>query len=218
MITAFGEAFNNIVAHGYRDRSDGMLDVEADLGPDEITLNLIDNGVEVDFARVNPPDLDSMPEGGMGIFMIYALVDEVTYRGGKVNVLSLTKRTSRSVRSPHKRRSASTTASVPTPVCVITRRASATRWSTFTACGSRIMPCCVRFTEVTSATCGAISPDRNPRSMTPIPPSSASTTAIAARVIVSMLADTMGRLIVRCSENRVLRSIASGSRLGTIPS
>ena len=96
MITAFGEAFNNIVAHGYRDRSDGMLDVEADLSPEEITLNLIDDGVEVDFARVNPPDLDSMPEGGMGIFMIYALVDEVAYRGGKVNVLSLTKRTSSS--------------------------------------------------------------------------------------------------------------------------
>ena len=37
--------------------------------------------------------------------------------------------------------------------------------------------------------------------MTPMPPSSASTIAIAARVIVSMLADTIGRLSVRCSEN-----------------
>jgi hypothetical protein len=29
----------------------------------------------------------------MGVFMIHALVDEVIYRGGSPNVLSLTKRT-----------------------------------------------------------------------------------------------------------------------------
>ena len=64
-----------------------------------------------------------------------------------------------------------------------------------------MMPCCVRLTAATSATCGAMSPARKPRSMTPMPPSSASTTAIAARVMVSMLADTSGRLSVTCSEN-----------------
>jgi serine/threonine-protein kinase RsbW len=93
VITAFGEAFNNIVMHGYGGRSDGMIDVEADLSPEEITIRLMDTGVEVDFSSVAPPDLDSMPEGGMGVFMIHALVDKVTYRGGAVNVLSLTKRT-----------------------------------------------------------------------------------------------------------------------------
>ena len=69
-----------------------------------------------------------------------------------------------------------------------------------------MMPCCVRLTAATSATCGSMSPARNPRSMTPMPPSSASTIAIAARVTVSMLADTSGRLSVRCSENRADRS------------
>jgi serine/threonine-protein kinase RsbW len=95
MITAFGEAFNNIVMHGYSGRDDGVLDVEAHLAADSITLDLIDNGRAIDFARVNPPDLDSMPEGGMGMFMIHALVDEVVYRDGEVNVLSLTKRSPR---------------------------------------------------------------------------------------------------------------------------
>jgi serine/threonine-protein kinase RsbW len=94
MITAFGEAFNNIVTHGYFGRSDGMIDVVADLRADEVTIRLMDTGLEVDFASVVAPDLDSMPEGGMGVFMIRALVDEVTYQGGAVNVLSLTKRTS----------------------------------------------------------------------------------------------------------------------------
>jgi anti-sigma regulatory factor (Ser/Thr protein kinase) len=94
MVTAFGEAFNNIVIHGYRDRSDGTLEVEAELRADAMTLRLFDTGNAVDFAGVQPPDLESMPEGGMGVFMIHALVDEVVYRGGDPNVLSLTKRTS----------------------------------------------------------------------------------------------------------------------------
>jgi serine/threonine-protein kinase RsbW len=93
MITAFGEAFNNIVLHGYRDRSDGMLDVEAELSPDRMTLRLLDNGRAVDFGALPPPDLDTMPERGMGVFMIHALVDEVVYQAGTPNVLSLTKRT-----------------------------------------------------------------------------------------------------------------------------
>src|SRR5262245_9291490 len=81
-----------------------------------------------------------------------------------------------------------------------------------------MMPCWVRLTVETSTTCGPMSPARNPRSMTTIPPSSASTAAIADRVTVSMLADTIGRLSAMCSEKRVLRSITAGSRLGTTPS
>jgi hypothetical protein len=69
----------------------------AELGADEMTLTLIDTGQAVDFNGVNPPDLDSMPERGMGVYMIHALVDEVVYRGGAPNVLSLTKRTASSI-------------------------------------------------------------------------------------------------------------------------
>ena len=91
--TAFGEAFNNVVIHGYRNRTDGMLDVEAELGSDHMTLRLIDDGVQADLSSVTPPDLSTLPEGGLGIFMIHALVDEVVYNSGPRNVLSLTKRT-----------------------------------------------------------------------------------------------------------------------------
>ena len=94
MVTAFGEAFNNIVIHGYRGQEVGMLEVEAELCAGKMTLTLIDTGRPVDFDGLGDPDLDSLPEGGMGVFMIRALVDEVVYRGGAPNVLSLTKRIS----------------------------------------------------------------------------------------------------------------------------
>lgn len=95
LITAFGEAFNNVVTHGYRDCEVGMLEVEAELGPSQMVLRLRDEGRSVDFATVKPPDLESMPEGGMGIFLMHAMVDEVAYRGGNPNELTLTKRVNR---------------------------------------------------------------------------------------------------------------------------
>ena len=46
-----------------------------------------------------------------------------------------------------------------------------------------------------------MSPERKPRSMMPMPPSSAMAIAISARVIVSMLAETIGRRSrSRCGE------------------
>jgi serine/threonine-protein kinase RsbW len=94
MVTAFGEAFNNIVIHGYRGRPDGMLEIEAEITADRMTLRLIDMGQPVNFNGVEPPDLDTLPESGMGVFMIHSLVDDVQYSGGSPNVLSLIKRTS----------------------------------------------------------------------------------------------------------------------------
>lgn len=94
IVTAFGEAFNNVVIHAYRGRTDGMLDIEVELCADSMTLRLMDEGVAVNFGGLKPPDLDSMPERGMGVFMIHALVDEVVYESGQPNVLSLVKRAS----------------------------------------------------------------------------------------------------------------------------
>ena len=90
--TAFGEAFNNVVIHSDKNRNDGVLDVEAELGSDFVTLKLIDHGATADLSNVPTPDLDGLPEGGLGIFMMQSLMDEVVYRGGSPNVLSLTKR------------------------------------------------------------------------------------------------------------------------------
>ena len=73
-----------------------------------------------------------------------------------------------------------------------------------------MMMCCIRLTFSTSRTCGSMSPLRKPRSMMPRPPSSAWTIAIGARVTVSMLADTSGRLSVMWVEKRHDRSISDG--------
>jgi serine/threonine-protein kinase RsbW len=91
--TAFSEAYNNVVIHAYAHRNDGMLEVEVELASDRVKLTLRDTGASVDLSGVAVPDLDSLPEGGLGLYMMRALMDEVVYQSGPPNVLCLTKRT-----------------------------------------------------------------------------------------------------------------------------
>lgn len=90
--TAFGEAFNNVCIHAYAGKTDGVLEVDVEVAPGQVTLHLKDWGASADLSAVAEPDLDGLPEGGLGVFMMHALVDEVVYRSGSPNVLSLTKR------------------------------------------------------------------------------------------------------------------------------
>jgi serine/threonine-protein kinase RsbW len=90
VVSAFGEAFNNVALHAYRERR-GELHVEVELLPDRMTLRLLDHGASFDLDGVPRPDLDLLHESGMGVFIIRSFMDEVTYTPGVPNVLSMTK-------------------------------------------------------------------------------------------------------------------------------
>jgi serine/threonine-protein kinase RsbW len=76
VVSAVGEAFNNTVLHAYRGRSDGRVTIEVEPNGD---------------AAVPIPELEELPESGMGLFIIRSFMDEVVYRSGPPNVLSLRK-------------------------------------------------------------------------------------------------------------------------------
>ena len=90
VVSAFGEAFNNVAIHSYRG-SKGDLEVEIEIEGDRITIRLIDFGLTFDPMKVPEPDLDSLPESGMGIYIMRSFMDDVRYQSGSPNVLSLTK-------------------------------------------------------------------------------------------------------------------------------
>src|SRR5262249_50811236 len=92
VVSAFGEAFNNIAIHGYRGRNPGEVEIEIDPRKDGIRIELRDFGKSYDFEEAPAPNLEAMPESGLGIYIIKSFVDEVTYKAGNPNVLSLTKR------------------------------------------------------------------------------------------------------------------------------
>ncbi len=90
VVSAVGEAFNNIVLHGYAGRSDGVIEMAIDTEPDRITVEFRDYGDSFDPDAVAIPDLDLLPESGLGIFIIRSFMS-IRYRAGRPNILTLSK-------------------------------------------------------------------------------------------------------------------------------
>ena len=77
------EASTNIIRHAYRD-SEGHITIRAIVKKDSMTLSIIDQGMFFDPQRVKDPDLnryvDIGKKGGLGIFIMRKLMDEIDYR------------------------------------------------------------------------------------------------------------------------------------------
>jgi serine/threonine-protein kinase RsbW len=92
VISAVGEAYNNIVFHGYAGRKPGSIQVKIRNCSKGVRIEIRDTGASFDPAKAPPPDLDALPESGVGIFLMRSMVDEVSYVAGCPNVLTLVKR------------------------------------------------------------------------------------------------------------------------------
>jgi serine/threonine-protein kinase RsbW len=92
VISAVGEAYNNVVLHSYRGAG-GLVDIEIEQRRDRFTVRLRDTGDGFDPRRLRMPELDALPEGGMGMFIILRAMDEVSwYKEGVENVVTMVKR------------------------------------------------------------------------------------------------------------------------------
>lgn len=91
VISAFGEAFNNVAVHGHRDIVPAPVQIEVGWDSEQIEITMIDTGHTFDPSTIGPPDLDELPESGMGLFIMRACMDVVDYTPGPPNVLRLVK-------------------------------------------------------------------------------------------------------------------------------
>ena len=95
VVSAVSEAFNNIAIHGYSGCAPGSVELEIEAGDDAITVVLSDSGRGYDPQSVEPRDPGTLPESGMGLFIIDSFMDEVRYRSAEApalrNVLTLKK-------------------------------------------------------------------------------------------------------------------------------
>jgi serine/threonine-protein kinase RsbW len=92
LVSAVSEAYNNIVLHGYAGREPGSIEVHFESCREWMRIMIKDTGISFDPSQAIPPDLDSLPESGLGVFIMRSLVDEMTYEAGETNVLTLLKR------------------------------------------------------------------------------------------------------------------------------
>ena len=95
---ATDEAASNIIEHAYEKVSDGILELTCGVRDEQITIVLIDRGESFDPSEIPLPDLkadlSNRKIGGLGIFLMRKLMDEVHYEAkpDKSNVLTMTKR------------------------------------------------------------------------------------------------------------------------------
>ena len=95
---ATDEAASNIIEHAYEHVTDGVLDLSCGLDGDRFVIVLTDYGDPFDPSAIPLPDLKAdlsdRKIGGLGIFLMRKLMDEVHYeaRNDKSNVLTMIKR------------------------------------------------------------------------------------------------------------------------------
>lgn len=107
VVSAVGEAFNNIVLHGYANpqaraprpqvqaqqvrEQIGSIDLRIQTRRGHIRIELRDWGSGFDPKRVPPPAFDTLPECGLGLYIMQSFM-EMAYRSGRPNLLTLSKR------------------------------------------------------------------------------------------------------------------------------
>lgn len=100
LVLAVDEALTNVIVHGYQDAA-GMIEIEVAQGQDALVVHLRDRAPGFDPTRVPAPDinvpLSRRIPGGLGVYMMRRLTDELHYQAtpeGK-NELTLVKRTAK---------------------------------------------------------------------------------------------------------------------------
>lgn len=92
VVSAFAEIYNNVALHACRGLTDPQIELRIEVEPDRIVIELLDPGRRFDPDAVASPDLDALPEGGMGLHIARAMLDAVEYEPGPPNLWRLTKR------------------------------------------------------------------------------------------------------------------------------
>ena len=78
------EALNNVVRHSFKEVSGNSIEVYVTLSDSEIEIKIVEDGIPrppmnkptLDF---DPEDIDNIPEGGMGLYIIDQLMTETEY-------------------------------------------------------------------------------------------------------------------------------------------
>jgi anti-sigma regulatory factor (Ser/Thr protein kinase) len=79
LLVAVGEICNNVIKHAYRNQPGFPVNIGLHVFPDRFVVEVEDSGVTFDPSLYRPPDLDTVPEGGMGLFLVHRTVDEVAF-------------------------------------------------------------------------------------------------------------------------------------------
>ena len=80
VVSAFNEAFNNLAMHSGRT---APVQIGLEVGEGEMTIEMRDRGQPFKYDEVEPPNLDLLPESGLGLFIMRSFMTVVDYQPGQ---------------------------------------------------------------------------------------------------------------------------------------
>lgn len=98
---AADEAASNIIEHAYEGRTDREFEIECEVDRNQVTIILHDHGKVFDITKVRKPNvkgkLSEREIGGLGVYLIQKLMDEVHFESSieSGNTLTMVKRSKR---------------------------------------------------------------------------------------------------------------------------
>src|SRR6185437_15377546 len=94
IVMATDEAVNNVIRHAHQGHPEATVQIQCFLHADSIEVNLLDEGAPFDLAAVPHLDPAELRVGGRGVFLMRALMDELSCqpRGERGNTLRMIKR------------------------------------------------------------------------------------------------------------------------------
>lgn len=91
------EALNNVIKHSYEGKPGNLIKLKLALTKKRLEIIISETGkprekIEKPKLEFDPTDIENLPEGGMGLFIIEEIMDETKYRSdGKTNTFTMIK-------------------------------------------------------------------------------------------------------------------------------
>lgn len=78
------ESLNNVIKHSYKGDQEREIELIIKIDKSDLELKIIDSGISRDnfdnpSLDFDPDDIENLPEGGMGLFIISQLMDRLDY-------------------------------------------------------------------------------------------------------------------------------------------
>jgi len=85
IVLGVDEASSNVIKYAYDNDPGGRLDYIITLKTDRMDISITDYGKACDLPRLRPRDINELRPGGLGIYIINEVMDQVVYACGKDN-------------------------------------------------------------------------------------------------------------------------------------
>lgn len=92
LVIAINEASMNVIQHAYKNRTDGVIELEIYYNDNLLTFRIIDYADPIDRSALQSPQRDELTPGGLGLQMIREIVDEMHFTNnpdGNGNIMEL---------------------------------------------------------------------------------------------------------------------------------